>query len=108
MSDWIDLCRTGTWTAKDGRVVTLTAGDLDAIVSGYNPADREAPLVFGHPGDDAPAYGWVESLRRSGELLQGKITQVAEGVKELVAEGRYKKVSIALFPDGNWPHQNSL
>ncbi len=100
MSGWIDLCRTGTWVAKSGCQVTFTAGDLDAIVEGYDPKKREAPLVFGHPKDDAPAYGWVEALRRNGDVLQGKFTQVADGVKELVAQGRYKKVSIALFPDG--------
>lgn len=100
MSGWIDLCRTGTWVAKSGCQVTFTAGDLDAIVEGYDPKKREAPLVFGHPKDDAPAYGWVEALRRNGDVLQGKFTQVADGVKELVAQGRYKKISIALFPDG--------
>ena len=100
MSEWIDLCRVGTWTARDGRKVTIMPRDLDAIVESYDPKEREAPLVFGHPKDDDPAYGWVEALRRSGDILQGKFTQVADGVKELVSRGRYKKISIALFPDG--------
>ena len=99
MSEWIDLCRVGTWTARDGRKVTIMPRDLDAIVESYDPKEREAPLVFGHPKDDDPAYGWVEALRRSGDILQGKFTQVADGVKELVAQGRYKKISITLFPN---------
>ncbi len=100
MSEWVDICKAGTWTARDGRSVTLTEGDLDAIVSGYAPSEREAPLVLGHPADDAPAFGWVEALRRVGSVLQAKFKDVASEVKELVAGGRYKKVSIALFPDG--------
>lgn len=100
VSEWVDICRAGTWIAKDGRRVTFTAGDLDRIASAYDPKEREAPLVLGHPKDDAPAYGWVHSMRRAGQILQARFKEVASEVKELVSKGRYKKISIALFPDG--------
>ncbi|GBC62494.1 hypothetical protein DENIS_3466 [Desulfonema ishimotonii] len=96
---WIDICRTGTWKAKSGKNVTFSEADLDAIVTAYNPDEREAPLVFGHPAEDDPAYGWVTTLRRSGQVLQAAFRQVPEAVKTLVNAGHYKKISLALMPD---------
>lgn len=98
-TDWLDICRAGTWTASNGEDVTLTTDDLDNIVGSYNPKEREAPLVLGHPKDNDPAYGWVSRLRRAGEVLQACFSQVSDDVKKLVSAGSYKKVSIALFPD---------
>ncbi|MFH2064978.1 MAG: hypothetical protein ABIK15_07265 [Pseudomonadota bacterium] len=97
--EWIEICKAGTWTAKNGKPVTLTTADLDAIASSYNPTDREAPLVFGHPSDEDPAFGWVEKLKRTGDILLAAFKQVPDVVKSLVKDGHYKKVSIALMPD---------
>lgn len=97
--EWIEICKAGTWTAKNGKPVTLTAADLDAIVSTYNPSVREAPLVFGHPADEDPAFGWVDKLKRTGDVLMAAFKQVPDAVKDLVKAGHYKKVSIALMPD---------
>lgn len=99
MEKWVEICRTGIWTAKGGNSVTLTKGDLDNIVKTYDPKDREAPLVFGHPEDTEPAYGWVANLKRSGEILLAKFKDVPEAVKKMVREKYYKKVSIALGAD---------
>ena len=96
---WIEICKAGTWTAKNGKDVTLTTTDLDAIVSTYDPSVREAPLVFGHPEEEDPAFGWVDKLKRSGEILLAAFKQVPDTVKDLVNSGHYKKVSIALMPD---------
>ena len=96
---WIEICKAGTWNAKNGKEVTLTTSDLDAIVSTYDPSVREAPLVFGHPEEEDPAFGWVDKLKRNGEILLAAFKQVPESVKELVNKGHYKKVSIALMPD---------
>lgn len=71
--------RSATWTASSGAGVTLTEADFDAIVAGYNPADREAPLVFGHP-----AFGWATRFQRVADVLQAKFKQVPQAVKDLV------------------------
>lgn len=96
---WIDIGKVGTWIAKSGEEVTFTTDDLDAIAASYDPADREAPLVLGHPEDDDPAYGWTTRLRRAGEILQAKFKQIPEALKEAVDKGHYRKISMALFPD---------
>lgn len=105
-TNWIDICRTGTWTAKSGKEVILTESDLDNIIKAYNPDEREAPLVLGHPKDDASdaAFGWATKLRRVGETLQAKLKQVPDKLREMVDEGRYKKISVALFPDMTLRH----
>lgn len=105
---WIEIFRTGTWTDSAGRTRTWTRADLDRIVRTYDPSKREAPLVFGHPKDNAPAYGWVEKLRVSGESLCAWFKQVPDAVKELIAQGRYKKRSISLYPDGTLRHVGLL
>ena len=70
--DWTDIARTGTFTAGNGQTVTLTGEDLDRIVTGFDERERRVPLVFGHPKTSAPAYGWVESFRRMGDVLHPK------------------------------------
>ncbi len=65
----IAIARTGTFTDSAGREQKFTEADLDSIAASYDPKKSEAPLVFGHPTTDAPAYGWVESLKREGEKL---------------------------------------
>ncbi len=97
--NWIEICKAGTWTAKNGKQVTLTTDDLDNIVRSYNPKEREAPLVFGHPEDNQPAFGWVDKLKRAGDILSARFKQIPEAVKSLVKAGHYKKVSISLGSD---------
>ncbi|MBU0464540.1 MAG: hypothetical protein KKD21_12640 [Proteobacteria bacterium] len=103
-TDWIDICRVGTWTASDGQKVTLTDTTFDKIIRSYDPAVREVPLVLGHPKTDNPAFGWVAKLRRAGEILQAQFNQVSDKLKEMVSAGMYKKISIALFPDMTLRH----
>lgn len=106
-TDWIDVCKAGTFTASSGQDVTLTREDLDAIAAGYNPAQREAPLVFGHPDTDHPAFGWASSWRTTTEprdgkmehVLQARFRQVPEAVVDLVRKGHFKKVSLSLMRD---------
>lgn len=99
MGTWIEIGKTGTWTAKNGNKVTLTRDDFDYLAEHYDPKHREAPLVFGHPEDNEPAFGWAQKLKRSGDILLGLFDKVAEPVKQLVRSGNYKKVSMSLTPD---------
>ena len=97
---WIEIARTGTFEDSAGRLRTFTAGGLDAIARSYDPARRDAPLTFGHPQTDkAPAYGWVEKLKSEGGRLYANFSQVPEQVRDLVAKGHYRHVSMSLMPD---------
>ena len=102
---WIPIFQTGTWTDAQGNTRTWTEKDLDEIVENYDPNWHEAPVVIGHPKEDVPAYGWVEKLKRAGNVLHAKIKDVVPEFKELVNKGAFKKRSIALskaIKDGVW------
>lgn len=99
MEKWIEIARTGTFTDSAGRPQTFTEQDLDAIARAYDPDQRDAPLCIGHPKDNAPAFGWVEKLKREGAKLFATFAHVPGEVKKLVAKKHYRHVSMSLMPD---------
>ncbi|MCY3878067.1 MAG: hypothetical protein OXF74_02670 [Rhodobacteraceae bacterium] len=98
LDGWIDVCRTGTWRDARGREVRVTQDRLDGIVAAYTASDP-APVVVGHPELDAPAYGHVEALRRTGDRLQARLGNLMPAFREAVEAGRYTGRSIALNGD---------
>lgn len=97
---WIEIARTGTFIDSAGRTQTFTAADLAGIAAAYRPEQRDAPLVFGHPQTDAaPAFGWVHKLKAEGQKLFASFAHVPSAVRELVAQGHYRHVSMSLMPD---------
>ena len=96
----IAIARTGTFTDKKGNLHCFTANRLDEIAASYNPATQEAPLVFGHPKDNEPAYGWAKRLFRHGSKLFAQLSHVTDNAREAVRKGQYRYVSMALQPDG--------
>ncbi len=103
-TEWIPIFRTGTHTDSAGNTKTWTDQELDHIVSAYNPAKHEAPVVIGHPKDNAPAYGWVEKLKREGEMLYMKMKDIIPAFADMIAQKMFKKRSISLYPDGTLRH----
>lgn len=100
MEKWLEIARTGTFTDSSGRPQTFTEADLAAIARSYDPSKRDAPLVFGHPQSDAaPAFGWAQKLRAEGGKLFALFAQVPGEVRDLVAKGHYRHVSMSLMPD---------
>jgi hypothetical protein len=100
---WKEVFRTGEQTDANGNTKNWTETDLDMIVAKYNnqnPDGRhDAPVVIGHPVNNSPAYAWVQELKRAGNTLFAKFTQIEPQFEDLIKEGRFKKVSIALYPD---------
>ena len=96
----IEVFRPGTFRALNGQTVTYTAEDVAALAESYDPETAPAPVVVGHPKTDSPAYGWVRSLHWDAEKerLYADIGDIAPEFEQAVREGRYKKISISLFP----------
>ena len=98
----IEVFRPGTFTPMEGGAITYSAADLRAIADAYDPATAPAPIVVGHPGTDAPAYGWVESFDYDAttDRLYANLHEIDPSFAELVKAGRFKKVSMQYFgPD---------
>jgi hypothetical protein len=95
---WIEAFRAGDYGEKG----SYDRAAIDQMVASYNPAHHEAPVVLGHPEKDAPAYGWVEAVKREGDVLFAKLKQVSPQLEQLVQDGSFKKRSVAFYkkPDG--------
>jgi len=102
-----EIFKTGTHTSDKGIQKEYSLDDLNFIAQSYKPDEDEAPIVIGHPIDNSPAYGWVSSLEVTED---GKLVADAPDEKlhpeflSAVQEGRYKKRSISLTPDGKLRH----
>jgi hypothetical protein len=96
---WIELFRAGDYGEKG----SYGLSDIDKMIANYDPAKHEAPAVIGHPEHNAPAYGWVESLKRVGNVLMGKLKQVQPAFEEMVRQGLFKKRSISFYTTPNGP-----
>lgn len=94
----INIFRAGTHTSAGGESITFTPEQLREMADSYDPALHEAPIVVGHPKDNAPAFGWVGGVSFSDD---GNVSvnpdQVDEQFGELVKAGRYKKVSASFY-----------
>ncbi|MFP4137474.1 MAG: hypothetical protein ACLFSR_03860 [Halomonas sp.] len=94
----IPIFRPGAHRAASGDEITFSEADLQASVDAYDPALHEAPLVVGHPKDNAPAYGWVSGLGLGEDgHMEAQTTQVDPSFAELVEAGRYKKRSASFY-----------
>ncbi|MDN3515359.1 MAG: hypothetical protein NG747_13305 [Candidatus Brocadia sp.] len=105
---WIPVFKTGTHTDSSGNKKTWTEADLDKIAASYHPAGHEAPVVIGHPKDNSPAFGWVEGLKRDGNILYAKFKDLVPEFVDMVRKGLFKKRSISLYPDLGLRHVGFL
>lgn len=96
----IEIFKPGTHTAASGATLSFCEADLRATADCYDPALHEAPIVVGHPSDNAPAYGWVKNICFADGALNADPDQVDPSFAELVKAGRFKKVSASFYtPD---------
>lgn len=96
----IEIFKPGRFVAMNGRRYEFTEADLQATATAYDPALHEAPMVVGHPKDDAPAYGWGKALEFADGGLHFIPDQVDPAFAELHRAGRFKKRSASFYaPD---------
>lgn len=106
----IEIFKAGKRYDANGTLIDITPEMLQQTVATYNPEFHEAPLVIGHPKSNNPAWGWVKSLSLDGDVLKADADQVDAEFAEMVASGKFKKVSAAFYlPDSpNNPHKGVL
>lgn len=113
MRMWIEVFKTGKHTDSSGHSTEYTTDDIEQIATIYNNSVQKdgsnaAPIVKGHPKSDDPAFGWVERLKVNGEKLLAKIKDIVPQFAEEVKAGRFKKISIALYPGNLLRHVGFL
>lgn len=108
MDGWIEIFKSGTHTSSNGKTKNWSNSDLDKMVTSYSGENHEAPAVIGHPKSNDPAFGWLDKVKRTGNSLLGTFKQVAPEFAEMVRDGRFKKRSISVYPDGSIRHVGFL
>lgn len=106
-----EIFKVGTHTSDKGESRSYTSDDLNFIADSYAPEFDEAPIVIGHPVDNSPAYGWISSLKVTddGKLVASALDEkIHPEFLSSVKEGRYKKRSISLTPEGKLRHVGFL
>lgn len=97
----LSILRPGCFYGMGGQKSCFTDNDLKTIAATYEPARYQAPLVLGHPADDAssPAHGWITALSigPDGSLI-ADLENVTAEMQRLVSEGRYRQLSASLWP----------
>lgn len=87
-----------------GIPLTFSPLDLQLMAVGYSKARRRAPLVLGHPANNLPEFGDVESLFVNGDALYAE-TSPSPGLVGMVRMGAYKNVSASFIaPDSIGNH----
>ena len=101
--DRIAIFKTGHHAATSGETLDATADYVRAIAAAYDPALHEAPIVIGHPKDNAPAFGWVRALTfdEGSGTLYADLAQVEPQFAALLAAGRFKKRSASIYDPGH-------
>ena len=92
--NWSEIFHAGK---HDGE--TYTRADLDKMVSEYNARDEagKAPVGLGTAAEQRPeTIGKIDALRRSGDSLEGKFTNVDPRAEYLFGRGAFPKRSTAI------------
>ena len=94
----LHIFKSGKHTAMNGQMIPFSEADLKASAEAYDPALHEAPIVVGHPKDNHPAFGWIKGCSFADGDYFADPDQVDAAFAELVAEGKYKKISASFYP----------
>lgn len=109
--DWVEIFKGGRQVDSHGRPHD---GDaiIDRAVANFNKAAHEPPLVVGHPKANAPAFGWVDAIKKTKNngtsILMAKFKDVVPEFAALAERGLYKKRSASFYPDGRLRHVGFL
>jgi len=90
----IEIFSTGT---HNGDVYTEV--DLDEMVRAHAALDFRPAIKVGHTRDSpgAPAYGWVQNLRRVGQKLVADFTDMHDSVVDAIRRKSYDRVSSEVY-----------
>ena len=102
----IDIFQAGSWGEGE-----WTVGHLDQMVANFQALAPvvKVPVKLGHDDkqilaqkDGQPALGWVTALWRAGDKLRATIAHVPQTLLDLIAKGRYRRLSSEIYP--RWEH----
>ncbi len=101
LNDFFPAFVGGEQVDSNGTKKAWTGKELDQIVANTKKLiDKNifsgAPMVIGHPKADAPAYGWIQDLKREGSVLSVKGDKLHDEFAEGVEKGLWPNRSIRI------------
>ena len=91
----IPILKIGNYTDATGKKYHITSQILDEIVGSYQ--SNSAPLVKGHPTNEAPAMGWIDKLKIIGDKLFASFINISEDFKKEIKQNHFKNISASFF-----------
>jgi len=94
----VEIFSTGTWNGDK-----YTEQDLEDMVKNFEALKEQIkpPVKLGHNDkqmkDGGPALGWITALKKSGNKLIARLSEVPDIVFKAIKSGRYKRVSSEIF-----------
>jgi len=95
MAKFIPILKLGRYKDASGRNCDITPQILKDLTESYKV--KSAPLVKGHPNNDAPAMGWIERLKIVGDELQASFCDITDEFRQEVEQGSFKNISASFF-----------
>lgn len=99
-----NILKTGKFTDSKGNEHEFTREKLDKICENFEKVHKNVPICVGHPVSGAPAYGWLDKVKRVGDDLYCTFKDVQKEFAEAVNKGLFKNRSISLDKDLNIRH----
>ena len=95
----IEIFRAGVHIDDAGNTRVFSVADVKAMAANYNPNALAAVLTIGHPADNLPDYGRVQSLSATADgLLTMRVRNVAPQLANAIKQGFFKKRSASFLP----------
>ena len=95
---WTQIFKAGDYGTKG----SYSNDDLDKIVANFN-SDDQVPIVIGHPKADSPAWGWLEKVKRAGDVLLAKPANVQPEFATAIASKQFKNRSVRIAKTDKGP-----
>lgn len=93
----IHIIKPGTFTAANGRTHTFTDQHIAELSESYDTALFAAPIVKGHPSNDAPRLGEIVKLEARKNGLYGHVQDMDVAFSDEIKQKRYKYVSASIY-----------
>lgn len=97
--DNVEIFKAGKWNGDE-----YTTKDLDDIVSAHNEVGNilKPYLKLGHNKDQKfmdgmPAAGWISNVRRVGDTLVAKLSNIPEKIYQLIQKKAYGRFSSEIY-----------
>jgi hypothetical protein len=89
----VEIFRSGMWNGE-----TYSNRDLDDMIWAFDRVGFKVPVKIGHAEKSgAPAYGWVASIRRSGDKLVADFEDLSRDLYKAIKDRRFDAVSSEIF-----------